>query len=235
MDNIQNILLDFDGTLNDTHFVFISNLNGLLGMDGKTLYYAYLNNIHREIVHEKYPERHDDVEFHWRLFINYYDRSHDSSKIEFLTACFRKAEAEVFEKPKLFPEVKVFLDSISEAEFHLCLSTGGDNSSEKIETIFRILGRNYFENALDEKMIGHLKHKPSYYREALKRLDWEAKNTISIGDTILTDVYPAKNVGIRTIWINRRNEGGPIDKEMMPNYEVNNLVSALDFLVDEQK
>ena len=53
---------------------------------------------------------------------------------------------------------------------------------------------------------------------------------VSIGDTILTDIYPAKLVGIKTIWVNRNNEKTPTEPERTPDHETSNLTSALGFL-----
>lgn len=101
---------------------------------------------------------------------------------------------------------------------------------KKAEAVTRVLGTNYFDNVLGEEMLGYLKHEPSYYEEALKKLSWKAENTVSIGDTIVTDIYPAKVVGIKTIWVNRRNEKRPTEPERTPDCETSNLTSALDFL-----
>ena len=101
---------------------------------------------------------------------------------------------------------------------------------EKAEAITRVLGTNYFSNVLGEEILGCLKHEPLYYEEALRKLSWKAEDTVSIGDTILTDIYPARVVGMKTIWVNRRNEETPTELKGTPNHETPNLVSALDYL-----
>jgi FMN phosphatase YigB (HAD superfamily) len=227
---ICNILIDFDGTLHDTESVYASKLEGLLGLDGLRLYHIFLFDIHRKVVHEHYLHRHDDLNLHWRLLLQHLERPYDSETKNLLAIRFKEADKVVLENPKLFLEVPSFLDQVVKVGYRLCLSTGGGNSREKARAITKALFTNYFENVLGEEILGHLKHEPSYYEEALKKLSWKAENTVSIGDTILTDIYPAKVVGIKTIWVNRRNEKKPIEPEKTPDYETSNLISALNII-----
>ena len=57
------ILLDFDGTVHDTNSIFYSKFDGLLGLDGKTLFNIYMFDIHRKIVHHHFPDKHSDLDF----------------------------------------------------------------------------------------------------------------------------------------------------------------------------
>ena len=66
-----NVLIDFDGTLHDTETIFSLILEGLFGLDGKTLYQIYLFDIHRKIIHEHFPERHNDTRFQCKLLCHH--------------------------------------------------------------------------------------------------------------------------------------------------------------------
>ncbi len=224
-----NILIDFDGTLHNTESVYASKLDGLFGLDGEKLYHIFLFDVHRKIVHEHYPKRHGDLELHWRLLLQHLGKPYDSDTANLLAVRFQKADKAILENPRLFHEVPLFLNRVVKAGNRLCLSTGG-KSLEKAEAITRVLGTNYFSNVLDEATLGCPKHLPLYYENALKQLVWKAGNTFSIGDTILTDIYPAKTVGMKTIWINRRKEKTPTKLRRIPDYETSDLISALDFL-----
>lgn len=225
-----NILIDFDGTLHDTESVYASKLDGLFGLDGRRLFHIFLFDIHRKVVHEHYPQRHDDLDLHWRLLLHRLGEPFDSDKANLLAARFKEADKAIIENPRLFHEVPLFLARVVKAGHRLCLSSGGGNSLEKAEAMTRVLGKNYFGNVVGEEIVGCLKHEPAYYEEALKKLSWKAKNTVSIGDTILTDIYPARMVGMKTVWVNRRDEKAPTELGRTPDYEAFNLISALDYL-----
>lgn len=225
-----NILIDFDGTLHDTESVYAQNLDRLLGFDGRKLYHIFLFDIHRRIVHKYYPQSHDDLDLHWRLLLQHLGKPIDSDLKNSLATRFKRAKKAVLTNPKLFHDTPTFLENAVNAGHRLCLSTGGGDSLKKGETLARVLGRNYFDNILGEELLGCLKHEPLYYEEALRNLSWKAEDTVSIGDTILTDIYPAKLVGIKTIWVNRTNEKTPTEPERTPDYETSKLTSALDLL-----
>jgi FMN phosphatase YigB (HAD superfamily) len=227
----RNIFLDFDGTLHDTESVFASELDGLFGLEGRTLYNIYMFDIHRQIVHYKYPERHDDAELHWKLLLEYLKIPYSRKKANLLTLRFKEAEESVFENPKIFPDVPFFLNKLAECGHHLCLSTGGGTSLRKGELLAEALGKNYLDDILGEEVIGQLKNTPSYYEEALKIQGWSSEGTVSIGDTIFTDVIPAKTIGIGTIWINRYDRDLPDETAINPDYEVSDLTSALKYLL----
>lgn len=229
-----NILIDFDGTLHDTESVYASKLDGLFGLAGEKLYHIFLVDIHRKIVHEQYPHRHNDLDLHLKLLLQHLGELYDSDATNLLAVRFKEANKAILENPKLFHEAPLFLDCVVKAGHRLCLSTGGQNSLKKAEAITRVLGTNYFGNVLGEEILGYLKHEPSYYEEALKKLSWKAENTVSIGDTIFTDIYPAKVVGMKTIWVNRRDEKMLTESERAPDLETSNLTSALDFLNKKQ-
>ena len=134
-----NILIDFDGTLHDTEAIFYSKLDGLFGLDGKTLYNLYLFEIHRKLVHEHFPKRHNDRRFHCELLCHHLKKPIDKKIISLLDKRFKEAEEIVFSSPKFFEDAKDFLDLAICAGHRLCLSSGGGNSVAKAETIKKFL------------------------------------------------------------------------------------------------
>ena len=226
-----NLLIDFDGTLHDTESVFSSKLDGLLGLNGKTLYHIYLFEIHRKLVHEFFPKRHNDMIFHWELLCKHLKIPIEKKLIRLLDDRFKEADESTFENPKFFKDAKEFLDLATLAGHRLCLSSGGGNSEAKAESIEKFFGENYFKDVIGEKTLNHLKDDPSYYKEALKRLSWDSQEVVSIGDSIVTDIYPAKLVGIKTVWVNRKKENEKeLNRDKTPDYIVTNLLEAIDYL-----
>ena len=65
---------------------------------------------------------------------------------------------------------------------------------------------------------------------ALKRLSWESKQVVSIGDSILTDIYPAKLGGINTIWVNRKSEVQNLEIDKTPDHTAKDLISTTEYL-----
>jgi FMN phosphatase YigB (HAD superfamily) len=53
---------------------------------------------------------------------------------------------------------------------------------------------------------------------------------VSVGDTPLSDIRPAKLVGINTIWVNRVNEPKPKELDQAPDFEVENLIQIVDII-----
>jgi putative hydrolase of the HAD superfamily len=136
-----------------------------------------------------------------------------------------------FENPKFFEDTYEFLDLAHKRGYQLCLSTGGRDSLKKVKTINKFFGKDYFDNFfIDEKLMNSLKSEKTYYQNALKHFSWKKDNVVSIGDSIETDIYPAKLVGIKTILVDRKNEEDLSDPKNTPNYKTNNLLSALNHL-----
>jgi FMN phosphatase YigB (HAD superfamily) len=228
---VTNVLVDFDGTLHDTDLLYAARLDGLFGREGEALYHMFLSEIHRGVVHKRYPERHDDMDLHLRLLLEHLGEPYNSENIDLLASCFKAASEDLVKRPVFYPEAAAFLDRAVKADLVLCLSTGGGNTLQKAEVIARVLGRDYFSEVIGEELLGFQKHDPSYYREALRRLGWRAEMTASVGDTLETDILPARTVGIRTIWLDRNSEG-PASASSEPDYTATDLLSALEYLLD---
>lgn len=219
------VLLDYDGTLHDADSVIIESLDGVMDLDGGELYRIYLHEIHRGIVHRYHPERHDDLMFHCMLIFKYLRRPFDASAANLFCRRFMEAEERSWRDPIYFDDVLPALEMMRRSGLRLFLSTGRD-AERKAEALENYAGRRLFDGVFAESSIGHLKSKPEYYLEALKRSGVRAEEAVSIGDSPMTDIGPAKSVGITTIWVNRRGEPSPDLDEFKPRYEVRDLLEA---------
>ena len=226
---IRTVLMDFDGTLHDLDSVLIRSLDGILGLSGRELYHIYVYDIHRGIVHTSHLERHDDMLFHCELIFQHLRRPFDPAVAELIRRRFDEAAEQARRSPIYFSDAIPALERMRSMGLRLCLSTGKD-AEEKTETIGRLTGTRYFDHAFSEASIGYLKTEPAYYRIALKRAGSPPKETVSIGDTPMSDIRPAKAVGIRTIWVNRRGEQTPSDRRLRPHHEVRDLLEAAELL-----
>jgi len=225
----KNILMDYDGTLHDWDSVLKRNMNGLLGLSGEDFFDLWTYKIHRDLVHERYLERHDDTMFHCKLLFDYLDMPYKEEVADRICEKMEQARVRARSDPIYFPEAIEALDRIKDRGIMISLSTGRD-AVEKAKTFERYTGKEYFEHIFSESRLGYLKTEPEYYSRALEISDTEPFETVSIGDTPLSDIRPANLVGIKTIWINRRGESIPEHSEQVPDHQVKNLVEALEYL-----
>ncbi|MEM2896405.1 MAG: HAD family hydrolase [Candidatus Bathyarchaeia archaeon] len=229
MSVLEGVLVDFDNTLHDTDRKFIEKFDGLFGLDGKTLYEIYLFKIHRELIHRQFSNKHWDLRFHCKLLLNFLNKEFDENLAnEFLTR-FREAEEECWSNPVYFEDTIPFLDSLKSRGYKICLSTG-INAREKAKGIERFVSKKYFSYAFGEDQVLYSKTDPSFYKKILKIIKASPSETVSIGDTITHDIIPAKAVGIRTIWLNRKNKKFSFKDSGKPDFEVKDLYEATQVL-----
>lgn len=97
----------------------------------------------------------------------------------------------------------------------------------------QLLGIDRFFNVYTaSEAVGFGKPDLRIFEMALSSADCKSKNAIVIGDRLDNDIYPAKKLGMKTIWI-RQGYGGmtdPISNEFTPDYTVNTLPDILKIL-----
>ena len=223
---ITTILMDYDGTLHDWDSVLINSLDGAMGLGGEELYDTWTFDIHRGLVHARYMERHDDMMFHCKLLFKHLDRPFDREIADSICGKFEEASEKARNDPIYFPDTIPALDAMKEMGLRVCLSTG-TNAESKAETLERVTGTRYFDHIFSEPSIGCFKTEPKYYATALERAGARPEEAMSIGDTPLSDIRPAKLVGITTIWLNRRGEPVPTVEDQRADHEVENLMQAV--------
>lgn len=223
------ILMDYDGTLHDWDSVLKRSMDGLLGLSGEDFFDLWTYKIHRGLVHERYLERHDDTMFHCKLLFDYLDMPYKEDVADRICENMEQARVRARSDPIYFPDAIGALDRINDSGIMISLSTGRD-AVEKAKIFERYTGKEYFEHVFSESRLGYLKTEPEYYSRALEISGTEPSETVSIGDTPLSDIRPANLVGIKTIWINRRGESIPEDSEQVSDHQVKDLVEALEHL-----
>ena len=226
---ITTVHMDYDGTLHDWDSVIKRSLDGVLGLTGEDLYNTWTHDIHRAIVHAKHMERHDDMQFHCELLFKRLKRLHDPEVAEVICQKFEEAGRKAKDDPTYFPDTIPALDEIRKIGLKLCLSTG-TNAEAKAETLKHATGTDYFDHIFSEPSIGCFKTEPEYYRAALERAGSKPHETVSIGDTPLSDIRPAKLAGIHTIWLNRDGEPRPPTEDQRADHEIENLLQAMQLL-----
>ncbi len=226
---ITTVLIDYDGTIHDWDTVLIRSHDGILGLGGEDFHKVWTFDIHRGIIHKIYKERHDDIMFHCQLLFEYLKKPFDQRIADLIINKFKEAGEKAREDPIYFPDAVPALGAMKRMGLKLCLSTG-TGAEIKAETLTRITGKNYFDHIFSEPSIGYFKTEPEYYEIAIERASATPQETVSIGDTPLSDIRPAKMVGVTTIWVNRRGEPVPKLEDQRANHEVKDLMQAVQIL-----
>ncbi|OUR76016.1 hypothetical protein A9Q77_03850, partial [Marinomonas sp. 42_23_T18] len=84
-----------------------------------------------------------------------------------------------------------------------CVTNGRDFfQRNKIEALGLA---NYFDVIVTSGELGVKKPNPLIFNTALEQLGAQAKECIFIGDSLTADMLPAKQLGMKTVWVNRVN------------------------------
>jgi 2-haloalkanoic acid dehalogenase type II len=82
--------------------------------------------------------------------------------------------------------------------------------SDATPTIMRVVDKFSLGNYFDEMMFsfdsGLLKTDPEMYHKLVEKLGVEPEEVVVVGDSIPTDIIGAKNAGLKTILLDRRNK-----------------------------
>lgn len=225
---IKTVFIDFDNTLHDSDSKYIAKLDGLLGLSGEELWRIYFHEVHHGVVHAKFKNRHDDVEFHCKLIFRYLKRPYDRDLADEIRARYMEAMRECWESPTYFPDSLPFLNHVKEMGIKTCLTTG-EFAPEKAKGLEVFASRKYFDYVFGEAEVGFLKTEPDYYGNALRLSNSLPAETLCIGDSMVSDIVPAKSVGITTLWLNRKKES-TLGTRQRPDYEAENLTEAMRYL-----
>jgi HAD superfamily hydrolase (TIGR01549 family) len=227
---MTTILMDYDGTLHDHDAVITRSIDGILGQPGTELYHTWRYRIHRDIIHTRHLNRHDDMLFHAQLLFQHLQKPYHHPTAQQLVQKFHEADQTAKTTPIYFTDAIPTLDTLKEAGITLCLSTGR-NAEEKAETLARHTGTRHFTHIFSEPALGYLKTEPEYYTKALQQADADPRTTFSVGDTPLSDIRPANLTGITTIWLNRVNEPTPTAPDAKPHHTVTDLTQATEIIL----
>ena len=224
---VKTVFLDYDDTLHDSQYVFGNKLDGLLKIPGEDLWYIYLNNIHRGIIHREYPDNHNDLILHCKLLLEYLHIPFDNKFVKKFLKVYSEARVETWTNPRFFKDTECFLRALKDMNLKICLTTG-DFSKEKVECVNRTFKKEFFVHAFDETKLGFRKHDTKYYVKALIESGSSSLETVCIGDALKLDIEPSKAVGIKTIWLNRREEK---PREVQPDFIAKDLNDTLNQII----
>jgi len=227
---ITTVLMDYDSTLHDMDGVMERSLDGVLGYNGVDLYHTWVYDIHRALIHTRYLDRHDDTMFHCTLLFDRLELPFDNEVADLICAKFEEAKELARKDPIYYPDAVPALESLKDMGLTICLSTGY-GAGQKAKTLELRTGSKFFKHTFSEQTLGVLKTEPEYYRKALRLVKAKPVETISVGDTPLSDIRPAKLAGIKTIWVNRNQEPKPLEEDQIADYETIGLRKAVEIIM----
>ncbi len=99
-----------------------------------------------------------------------------------------------------------------------------------VETLCREAGlAEFFDVILDSTRVGIGKPQPEIFLMALRRFDLPPEQVIFVGDSYERDMIPARDIGLKTIWLEGPNprippNAGPVDARILRLTELEALI-----------
>ncbi|RCW50361.1 HAD family hydrolase [Paenibacillus prosopidis] len=110
-------------------------------------------------------------------------------------------QLEHWTKPKLYSDTKPFLQAFEGIPVYILSNI--DSSYIQAAIKYHDIHVN---DILTSEDVRSYKPRPELFLEALKRYRLNTDEVIHIGDSLISDVGGAQNVGIQAIWLNRLNK-----------------------------
>ncbi|MSQ32997.1 MAG: HAD family hydrolase [Dehalococcoidia bacterium] len=216
--------VDFDRTLSDADSVMSEILDGVLGLTGLQAVQAFAQA--HEVVHERYPERHDDRRLTFQLLLEQHQPPSSAAAVDKVQERYDEAWSSSWRSPRLFPDALPFLRGLRAQGLRLYLATG-DHAPQKAAHLLRLAGEPLLLGAFDPEALGHEKGSRGYVLRALELAGSPAPQAVwVVGDSLRNDIEPARQAGLRALWVNRN--GAPLrPQDPAPTYAVRDLQEAL--------
>ena len=153
--------------------------------------------------------------------------AHAMERIGLVDADLAKTIAEEFaarrrERMRLFPDALACLEGARRDGIPLGLVTNGDARQQRYK-IERWGLAKYFDAVVIEGEFGVGKPDPSVYRHVLDSLGIAPADAVMVGDNLEFDVDGPQRLGVRGLWLDRRNEGLPPDSRIRPHRIIRSL------------
>ena len=89
----------------------------------------------------------------------------------------------------------------------------------------------YFDAVTISSDVGYIKPHPEIFRQALDQCHLHADQVVFLGDTYKQDILGAKRVGMKTIWLNSRQESDALALDDPPDATLKNISDLVSSLV----
>ena len=126
------------------------------------------------------------------------------------------------EKDAAYPQAKPLLERLSQTYRLAVIANQSPGAEERLE---RYGIRTYFDFIVNSAVVGMVKPDPRIFRYALEKAGCEPHEAVMIGDRPDNDIYPAKQLGLRTIRV--RQGSASCQEPRSPEYEADVTVGSL--------
>ena len=131
---------------------------------------------------------------------------------------------QVYSKRETFPEVNAVLHQLSTWGVSMGIVSNTTNPIFMKELELEDSGlKSYFDFTIYSSCVPFRKPHPSIFQLAISQFQLEPCEILFVGDSLSFDVMGAHGVGMKTAWINRKNE----ETDIVPDYELSSLESLL--------
>ncbi|MCU9612000.1 HAD family hydrolase [Caldibacillus lycopersici] len=128
--------------------------------------------------------------------------------------------------PFVFTDTYSVLDKLS-GKYRLLLLTNGSPHLQNTKLSLTPALAPYFEQIVISGDYGSGKPDPGIYHYALSCMSVQKDEVIMVGDNLSTDILGANSVGIKSVWINRKQKQPDY---VFPTYEISHLTGLLPIL-----
>jgi HAD superfamily hydrolase (TIGR01662 family) len=131
------------------------------------------------------------------------------------------------------PDADSTLKSLQERGYPLGVISNAADDENVQALIDKANIRQYFEFILSSAACGIRKPDPQIFRIALDHFNAQPERTAMVGDTLEADILGANQMGMYSIWINRRAEDPPEGELQIQPEAVISTLRDLPILLDE--
>ena len=133
---------------------------------------------------------------------------------------------EVYSERKLYPEVISVLNSLKNIGVRMGVVSNTTNPRFMKKNEMQAAGlAPFFDFAIYSSDTPYRKPHPSIFQLAIESLNMKPEEILFVGDNISLDIIGAKNVGMKSAWINRERKNNSMGGE--PDYELHSLLDLL--------
>jgi putative hydrolase of the HAD superfamily len=131
---------------------------------------------------------------------------------------------EVFQEREVFPEVVPVLKQLTQWDVSMGIVSNTTNPVAIKELELENSGlKKYFDFAIYSSGFPYRKPHPSIFQLAINHFQLQPNEILFVGDSPSTDILGAQSVGMKTAWVNRKNQ----QTDLNPDYELNSLDDLL--------
>jgi putative hydrolase of the HAD superfamily len=176
----------------------------------------------KEVRGEEYPEI--DVEAIWNEFL-----MQEGIRSELIRGQLAKVIAHIYRaisrhRLQLYPDVKRVLNEL-QAKYRLALISDAQSCFALPE--IRAVGlEGYFDPVVISSHYGFRKPDPRLFQRSLDKLKLKPAEVIWVGNDMFRDIHGAKQVGIKSIFIDS-DQGAKSFENVMPDYRVQQFEDVL--------